>query len=176
MAGFTTDFSEVKEHAEFKEQPYEMIVYDAYEAVNERNGKKRVVIDYVVRNDIKQEMQNYHLWDEQYPNSQTGKYHIGILMGKAKALGIKEGQHYDSFEAFLNDFKGRTAKVTVKLDEFNGLLNELADEEIVIKGGEYSKRFIDFLEYLAESEDEFTAQEIIIVDSILEQYEGSKGE
>ncbi|HEP1764555.1 TPA: DUF1617 family protein, partial [Streptococcus pyogenes] len=63
-----------------------------------------------------------------------------------------------------------------KLDEFNGLLNELADEEIVIKGGEYSKRFIDFLEYLAESEDEFTAQEIIIVDSILEQYEGSKGE
>ncbi|HHI9946018.1 TPA: DUF1617 family protein [Streptococcus pyogenes] len=63
-----------------------------------------------------------------------------------------------------------------KLDEFNDLLNELADEEIVIKGGEYSKRFIDFLEYLAESEDEFTAQEIIIVDSILEQYEGSKGE
>ncbi len=120
MAGFTTDFSEVKEHAEFKEQPYEMIVYDAYEAVNDRNGKKRVVIDYVVRNDIKQDMQNYHLWDEQYPNSQTGKYHIGILMGKAKALGIKEGQHYDSFEAFLNDFKGRTAKVTVKLDEYNG--------------------------------------------------------
>ncbi|HEQ4309430.1 TPA: DUF1617 family protein, partial [Streptococcus pyogenes] len=63
-----------------------------------------------------------------------------------------------------------------KLDELNDLLNELADEEIVIKGGEYSKRFIDFLEYLAESEDEFTAQEIIIVDSILEQYEGSKGE
>ncbi|SUO62399.1 phage protein [Streptococcus pyogenes] len=31
-----------------------------------------------------------------------------------------------------------------KLDEFSGLLNELADEEIVIKGGEYSKRFIDF--------------------------------
>ncbi|EGJ27854.1 hypothetical protein Javan425_0046 [Streptococcus phage Javan425] len=120
MAGFTTDFSEVKEHAEFKEQPYEMIVFDAYEAVNERNNKKRVVIDYVVRNDIKQEMQNFHLWDEQYPNSQTGKYHIGILMGKAKALGIKEGQHYDSFEAFLNDFKGRTAKVTVKLEEYNG--------------------------------------------------------
>ncbi|WP_136289292.1 DUF1617 family protein, partial [Streptococcus pyogenes] len=31
-----------------------------------------------------------------------------------------------------------------KLDELNDLLNELADEEIVIKGGEYSKRFIDF--------------------------------
>ncbi|HER2972426.1 TPA: DUF1617 family protein [Streptococcus pyogenes] len=61
-----------------------------------------------------------------------------------------------------------------KLDELNGLLNELADEEIVIKGGEYSKRFIDFLEYLAESEDEFTAQEIILIDNILEQFEESK--
>ncbi|WP_136296459.1 DUF1617 family protein, partial [Streptococcus pyogenes] len=35
-----------------------------------------------------------------------------------------------------------------KLDELNDLLNELADEEIVIKGGEYSKRFIDFLNFL----------------------------
>ncbi|HGI1014925.1 TPA: DUF1617 family protein, partial [Streptococcus pyogenes] len=34
-----------------------------------------------------------------------------------------------------------------KLDELNDLLNELADEEIVIKGGEYSKRFIDFLNF-----------------------------
>ncbi|HER1462014.1 TPA: DUF1617 family protein, partial [Streptococcus pyogenes] len=37
-----------------------------------------------------------------------------------------------------------------KLDELNDLLNELADEEIVIKGGEYSKRFIDFLNFLEE--------------------------
>ncbi|HFK7095563.1 TPA: DUF1617 family protein, partial [Streptococcus pyogenes] len=41
-----------------------------------------------------------------------------------------------------------------KLDELNDLLNELADEEIVIKGGEYSKRFIDFLNFLEECEDE----------------------
>ncbi|MEN4374305.1 DUF1617 family protein [Streptococcus pyogenes] len=63
-----------------------------------------------------------------------------------------------------------------KIDELNDLLSELGNEDITIKGHEDSKRFIDFLEYLAESEDEFTAQEIIIVDSILEQYEGSKGE
>ncbi|MEY1695935.1 DUF1617 family protein [Streptococcus pyogenes] len=58
-----------------------------------------------------------------------------------------------------------------KLDELNDLLNELADEEIVIKGGEYSKRFIDFLE---ECEDEFTSSEIILIDNILEQFEESK--
>ncbi|HEQ3937753.1 TPA: DUF1617 family protein, partial [Streptococcus pyogenes] len=51
-----------------------------------------------------------------------------------------------------------------KLDELNDLLNELADEEIVIKGGEYSKRFIDFLNFLEECEDEFTSSEIILID------------
>lgn len=117
--GFTTDFSDVKEYQEFKEQDYEMIVFDAYEAEN-KNGKMRVVIDYVVRNDVQQEKQNAHLWDEQYKSTQTGKYHFGILMGKAKALGIPEGKNYDSFEQFLNDFKGRTAKVRVKLEEYNG--------------------------------------------------------
>lgn len=63
-----------------------------------------------------------------------------------------------------------------KLDELNDLLSELGNEDITIKGHEYSKRFIDFLEYLAESENEFTSAEIIIIDNILEQFEESKGE
>ncbi len=61
-----------------------------------------------------------------------------------------------------------------KLDELNDLLNELADEEIVIKGGEYSKRFIDFLNFLEECEDEFTSSEIILIDNILEQFKKSE--
>ncbi|TYL24939.1 DUF1617 family protein, partial [Streptococcus pyogenes] len=36
-----------------------------------------------------------------------------------------------------------------KIDELNDLLTELGNEDITIKGHEYSKRFIDFLEYLA---------------------------
>ncbi|HEK9698384.1 TPA: DUF1617 family protein, partial [Streptococcus equi subsp. equi] len=63
---------------------------------------------------------------------------------------------------------------TSKLAELNELLDELANEPIVIKGHEYSKRFIDFLEYLAEAEDEFTSEEIVLVDNILEQFEESK--
>ncbi|MFF1072135.1 DUF1617 family protein [Streptococcus pyogenes] len=63
-----------------------------------------------------------------------------------------------------------------KIDELNELLSELGNEDITIKGHEYSKRFIDFLEYLAESEDEFTSAEILIIDTILEQFEESKGE
>ncbi|VHK62573.1 DUF1617 family protein [Streptococcus pyogenes] len=63
-----------------------------------------------------------------------------------------------------------------KIDELNDLLSELGNEDITIKGHEDSKRFIDFLEYLAESEDEFTSDEIIIIDNILEEFEESKGE
>lgn len=63
-----------------------------------------------------------------------------------------------------------------KIDELNDLLTELGNEDITIKGHEYSKRFIDFLEYLADAEDEFTSAEIIIIDAVLEQFEASKGE
>ncbi|HEQ4667811.1 TPA: DUF1617 family protein [Streptococcus pyogenes] len=76
----------------------------------------------------------------------------------------------------IDEHKNIKIEDPTKIDELNDLLTELGDEPIVIKGGEYSKRFIDFLEYVAESEDEFTSDEIIIIDNILEQYEGSKGE
>ncbi|HHJ2556276.1 TPA: DUF1617 family protein [Streptococcus pyogenes] len=74
----------------------------------------------------------------------------------------------------LDKNKNIKLKDPQKLDELNDLLNELADEEIVIKGGEYSKRFIDFLNFLEECEDEFTSSEIILIDNILEQFEESK--
>ncbi|HEQ9827048.1 TPA: DUF1617 family protein [Streptococcus pyogenes] len=108
---------------------------------------------------------------------------LAKVVDKFKEYAKDEGDLIDLYaqkdkdgKFVIDEHKNIKLADPAKLDEFNGLLNELADEEIVIKGGEYSKRFIDFLEYLAESEDEFTAQEIIIVDSILEQYEGSKGE
>ncbi|HHJ7176028.1 TPA: DUF1617 family protein [Streptococcus pyogenes] len=74
----------------------------------------------------------------------------------------------------LDKNKNIKLKDPQKLDELNNLLNELADEEIVIKRGEYSKRFIDFLNFLEECEDEFTSSEIILIDNILEQFEESK--
>ncbi|VHE24025.1 DUF1617 family protein [Streptococcus pyogenes] len=108
---------------------------------------------------------------------------LAKVVDKFKEYAKDEGDLIDLYaqkdkdgKFVIDEHKNIKLADPTKLDEFSGLLNELADEEIVIKGGEYSKRFIDFLEYLAESEDEFTAQEIIIVDSILEQYEGSKGE
>ncbi|PZO95386.1 MAG: hypothetical protein DI617_03740, partial [Streptococcus pyogenes] len=58
----------------------------------------------------------------------------------------------DENDKFVLD-KHKNIKIadTSKINELNDLLTELSDEEITIKGHEYSKRFIDFLEYLAES-------------------------
>lgn len=78
---------------------------------------------------------------------------------------------------YLRDDEGQyILKDQQKLSELNELLQELADEEVIIKAGEYSKRYMDFLDYLSESEEEFSSDEIVLIDSLLEQYESSKGE
>ena len=118
MAGFTTDFSNVKEFTEFKEQFYEFIVKDIYEE-QAKSGNMGVIIELVVRNDVKQEMQNFRIWDSQYKVLSTGKYDFDKLMAKASAF-IGQTKNYSSFEEFLNDFKGRVAKGKVFLDDFNG--------------------------------------------------------
>ena len=58
-----------------------------------------------------------------------------------------------------------------ELEELNSLLNELAEEEVVIAGGEYSERFAAFFAYLSESEEVFSGEEIVLLDKLLEQYE-----
>lgn len=60
------------------------------------------------------------------------------------------------------------------LEDINKLLQELHEEEVVIKGGEYSKRYMDFLNWLAGAEDEFTSEEAVVIDAILEQFEGGQ--
>ncbi|XHB95920.1 hypothetical protein AAFF39_03835 [Lactococcus garvieae] len=59
---------------------------------------------------MKQEKQNAHLWDEQYPLTDTGKYHNGILMGKAKALGIPEGNNTKHLKLSLQILKEKLQK------------------------------------------------------------------
>ncbi|HHK1574760.1 TPA: DUF1617 family protein, partial [Streptococcus pyogenes] len=82
---------------------------------------------------------------------------LAKVVDKFKEYAKDEGDLIDLYaqkdkdgKFVIDEHKNIKLADPAKLDEFNGLLNELADEEIVIKGGEYSKRFIDFLEYLAE--------------------------
>ncbi|HGK7849634.1 TPA: DUF1617 family protein, partial [Streptococcus pyogenes] len=79
---------------------------------------------------------------------------LAKVVDKFKEYAKDEGDLIDLYaqkdkdgKFVIDEHKNIKLADPAKLDEFNGLLNELADEEIVIKGGEYSKRFIDFLEY-----------------------------
>lgn len=106
---------------------------------------------------------------------------LAKVVDKIKEYAKDEGDLIDLYAAkdkdgkfVIDERKNIKLADQTKLDELNDLLSELGNEDITIKGHEYSKRFIDFLEYLAESEDEFTASEIVLIDNVLEQYEESK--
>ena len=116
---FTTDFSEVQEFKSFEEKFYEFIVKDAYEEPTQSGTNHSVTLELVVRNDVKQDMQNFRVWDRQYRLTATNKYDLKQLMGKASAF-IGQEKNYATFEDFINDFKGRAAKGKIKLDNYNG--------------------------------------------------------
>ncbi|WP_136117833.1 DUF1617 family protein, partial [Streptococcus pyogenes] len=82
---------------------------------------------------------------------------LAKVVDKFKEYAKDEGDLIDLYaqkdkdgKFVIDEHKNIKLADPTKLDEFSGLLNELADEEIVIKGGEYSKRFIDFLNFLEE--------------------------
>ena len=60
--------------------------------------------------------------------------------------------------------------------EISRQLSELQDEIITISSGDYTNRFTDFFNWLSDCEENFTTQEAILIDSILEQFEAQKGE
>ncbi|RXS70762.1 DUF1617 family protein [Streptococcus pyogenes] len=106
---------------------------------------------------------------------------LAKVVDKINEYAKDEGDLIDLYAAkdkdgkfVIDEHKNIKIEDPTKIDELNDLLTELGNEDITIKGHEYSKRFIDFLEYLAESEDEFTSEEIVLVDNILEQFEASK--
>ena len=67
-------------------------------------------------------------------------------------------------------------KENATIVEINRQLSELQDEIITISSGDYTNRFTDFFDWLSECEENFTTQEAILIDSILEQFEAQKGE
>lgn len=67
-------------------------------------------------------------------------------------------------------------KENATIAEINRQLSELQEEIITISSGDYTNRFTDFFNWLSECEENFTTQEAILIDSILEQFEAQKGE
>ncbi len=67
-------------------------------------------------------------------------------------------------------------KENATIADINQQLSELQEEIITISSGDYTNRFTDFFDWLSDCEENFTTQEAILIDRLLEQFESQKGE
>lgn len=106
-----------------KEGDYEILVAKAKQDQT-KGGTDCINMQLVVRNDIDQQYKNKCIFNSMFKGRETGQYHSGMLNTMAKALKIENGKRYDSLDALLADFVGKTAKVTIKHETYNDKTNE----------------------------------------------------
>lgn len=83
-------------------------------------------------------------------------------------IEVKDGQ-------FVRDENNNPVlKDPSKLRELNDFIDDLKNETVTFAFGEYEERYRAFLDYLADAEGDFTVNEALVLDKVLEQYE--KGE
>lgn len=120
---FQVDHDKANEGGIIPEGKYEVIVAKAFEDAA-KSGTMFINLHLVVRNDIVgQPQQNRYIFGSIWQSKETGQYNAGMLNAVAKALKIENGKKYSSLDELLNDFIGKTCKVTVKHEEYNGSTN-----------------------------------------------------
>ncbi|CQR24571.1 phage protein [Streptococcus varani] len=87
---------------------------------------------------------------------------------------IKEFAETDADGELLVNASGQFAlKTDADMTLVNTLVTELSTEKVVLSAGEYKKRYEDFLTYLSSCEDNFDAEAVMVIDTILDQFEGA---
>lgn len=121
MAGFDLDFSQITD-TNIENGDYEVVIGKVYEDAT-KGGAEYINFDMTIRNDINdQKFQNAHIFNRIFRSKETNKYPQGMLLQIAKASGLKDGMHYDSFDDFMKDMVGKPVKVRVRNEksESNG--------------------------------------------------------
>lgn len=119
---FTINHDEAMDMSLVEEGEYEVIVAKAFEDAA-RTGTMFINLHLQIRNDIDQKNKNRYIFASIWQSKETNQYHAGMINTVAKALRIPNGKRYNSLEELLNDFIGRTARVVVKHEEYNGNTN-----------------------------------------------------
>lgn len=119
---FKINHDEVMEFGLIDEGTYEVVVQNAFEdAAN--TGTMFINLQLIIRNDIDQKHKNQYIFASIWQSKQTGEYHSGMINSVAKALNIENGKTFNTLQELLDDFKRKTARVTVKHEEYNGNTN-----------------------------------------------------
>lgn len=116
---FTINHDEAMDTSVIEEGIYEVLVVKAFEDVS-KNGSIFINLHLVVRNDVDQKYKNKYIFASIWQNKETGQYHSGMINTVAKALKIENGKRFNSLQELLDDFLNKTARVTVKHEEYNG--------------------------------------------------------
>ena len=128
MSFFQVDHNAASEGGIVPEGSYEVIVSKAFEDTA-KSGTGFINLHLVIRNDITvQKQQNRYIFGSIWQSKDTGQYNAGMLNAVAKALKIENGKKYNNLQELLSDFVGKTCKVTVKHEEYNGKTNVRANK------------------------------------------------
>lgn len=104
------------------EGEYEVYIKSAKEDVTQ-NGKQHIALDLVIREDFAQKHKSCHIFAKLWPGRETRAYNSQQINSIGKALKIPNGKEYPSLAALLADFTGKSCRVKVKHEEYNGYTN-----------------------------------------------------
>ena len=123
MSGFDLDYSQATDFSTVSDGTYEVAINKMVEDAT-KSGAQFINIDTVIRNDIKgQQFQNKHVFRRIFAKKETGKYPKGMLMSLAKAAGLPNKTHFESFpEDYFSKLYRKPLLITVKnqTSEYNG--------------------------------------------------------
>lgn len=154
MANFKLDFNDTFEGGrKITDGEYEVFVNNVKEDATP-GGTEYIEFDLIIRNDVTgNDFQNFHIFHKVWKTKATGKYNMKTFNTLGKNFQLQNGKQYNSFQALLDDFVGKMARVNVKNEEYNGY------ENLNCKYFNPTK-FPQFA-HLAKGKDQMTAQEMV---------------
>lgn len=125
---FGTNYDEVKdeEYGLIPEGTYEVVIRNIEEKTT-KNGATGLNVSTVIRNDVEQNCKNRFIfttyWKRREPtdvDKQVQGYSFNQIMRLAKSANIPSGKSYETVLDLCKDLIGRTLRLTIEHEEYNG--------------------------------------------------------
>lgn len=128
MAMYKMDTNDVQQGRIKPKGYYEVMIDNAYEEPSKTGGNSYVKIVLKVREDVEQAYKNGLIFVNMYRSKETGEFNFRIFNAIGKACDMQNGKEYNTLAEFLEDFRGRSCKIKLGHNEYNGKTYEQVDE------------------------------------------------